>query len=374
MHLGVECQTAADQVPEAGEYFAVRRKRVGKVPWLPVWRAITGSGYHRREAIDAMTEETSLAFEAPHIRSIATSGGDPLDRISVRDYTRDVEIGAFQAERGVTQRIRFNVVLEVSRHAAAQSDDVDIVLSYDTITEAIDAQLSAERINLLETLAERVAERVLDNPKAMRAFVRIEKLDRIPGTLGVEIVRSRIAGDNVLRPVEDMVQQVAQPVHPLVVFLPNRVMTSAALAGWLDAISADDLPAIICVEPGDAPVPVADVAAANRRIALLSIEQNAWVLAGKDKRCVVVNSRTELDWAMKNDQLSVWAPSKIVLDAAGDHKTQDTSALDLARWFAAEFSAEMLVLAGVQDSFSSGANSGAESGAHERVVSCPADL
>ena len=99
-----------------------------------------------------MSDETSLAFELPHIRSLATSGPDPLDRISVRDYTRDVEIGAFQAERGVTQRIRFNVVLEVSRHAAAQSDDVDKVLSYDTITEAIDAQLSNERINLLETL------------------------------------------------------------------------------------------------------------------------------------------------------------------------------------------------------------------------------
>ena len=313
-----------------------------------------------------MTDETGLAFEAPHIRSIATQGPDPLDRISVRDYTRDVEIGAFQAERGVTQRIRFNVVLEVSRHAAAQSDDVDKVLSYDTITEAIDAQLSTERINLLETLAERIAERILDNSKAVRAFVRIEKLDRIPGTLGVEIVRSRIDGGDAVRKLSDTPKPNAEILHPMVVFLPNNVLHSSDLPLWLNAISDHDLPAIICVEGAREPAPVAGVLQATRRIALLSIEQNAWVLAGKDRRCVVVNSRTELDWAMKHGQLSVWAPSKIVLDAVEGHKTAFTDAFDLARWFASEFSAEMLAVAGAYPR--------AENSAHMRIVPRPEDL
>ncbi len=311
-------------------------------------------------------DETSLAFELPHIRSLATGNGDPLDRISVRDYTRDVEIGAFQAERGVRQRIRFNVVLEVSRNAAAQSDDVDKVLSYDTITEAIDAQLSAERINLLETLAERIAERVLDNPKAVRVFVRIEKLDRIPGTLGVEIARSRVEGSNIVRQVAEKPRAERQVLHPLVVFLPNEVLYSDQLAAWLDAISDHALPAIICVEQTRETTPVAQVAAANRRIALLSIEQNAWVLAGKDKRCVVVNSRTELDWAMKHDQLSVWAPSKLVLDAAEGHKTSETTPLGLALWFAAEFSAEVLAVAGRSDL--------PQTAVHARPVLRPVDL
>ncbi len=293
-----------------------------------------------------MSDETTLAFAPPHARSVATGGPDALDRISVRDYLREVEIGAFQAERGVTQRIRFNVVLEVSRHAAAQSDDVDQVLSYDTIIEAIDAQLQTERINLLETLAERIAERVLENPKSVRAFVRIEKLDRIPGTLGVEIARARIEGANVVRPIATESQKADETVHPLVVFLPNPVLYSADLPDWLNAIAGNALPAIICVEPVPGNAPVARVAAANRRIGLLSIEQNAWILAGRDRRCVVVDSRTELDWAMKHGQLSVWAPSKIVLDAVEGPKTGATAALDLAQWFASEFSADRLVIAG----------------------------
>jgi len=293
-----------------------------------------------------MTDDSSLAFELPHVRAIATSGKDPLDRISVRDYTRDVEIGAFQAERGVTQRIRFNVVLEVSRNAAAQSDDVDQVLSYDTITEAIDAQLADERINLLETLAERVAERVLENPKSVRVFVRIEKLDRIPGTLGVEIVRNRVALNDVIRPVTTPRARPDTEVHPLVVFLSNKVLHGPNIGLWLDAIAGHRLPAIICLERSVSETPVAEISAAKRRIALLSIEQNAWVLAAKDKRCVVVDSRTELDWAMKHGQLSVWAPSRIVLDAVNGPKTTKVEPFDLARWFATRFSADVMVVVG----------------------------
>ncbi len=293
-----------------------------------------------------MTDDSSFAFELPHVRAVATSGKDPLDRISVRDYMRDVEIGAFQAERGVTQRIRFNVVLEVSRNAAAQSDDVDQVLSYDTITEAIDAQLADERINLLETLAERVAERVLENPKSVRAFVRIEKLDRIPGTLGVEIVRNRVVLKDVLRPVTTPRERPDTEVHPLVIFLSNEVLHGADLALWLDAIAGHDLPAIICLEQARTVAPVTEITAANRRISLLSIEQNAWVLAAKDQRCVVVDSRTELDWAIKHGQLSVWAPSRIVLDAVEGPKAGADDPFDLARWFATRFSADVMAVVG----------------------------
>ena len=137
-------------------------------------------------------DETSTAFELPHARASATHSGPPLDRISVRDYVRSADIGAFNAELGVDQRLRFNIVLEVAHHPSGEHDDVDRVISYDTITEAVDGALGAERVDLLETLAERVARACLHDPRAVRVFVRIEKLDRIPGSLGVEIVRNRV--------------------------------------------------------------------------------------------------------------------------------------------------------------------------------------
>lgn len=138
-----------------------------------------------------MSDEARLAFAHPSERAEAMSGPDPLDRISLRDHIVEVEIGAFQAERGVTQRLCFNVVVEVQPLTEPVDDDVDRILSYDRVTEAIAAELAVERLALLETLAERVAERILFEPQAVRAFVRIEKLDRGPGALGVEIVRAR---------------------------------------------------------------------------------------------------------------------------------------------------------------------------------------
>ena len=287
-----------------------------------------------------MTTEIRLAFSHPSERSLVTAGDEPRDRISLRDHIVAVEIGAFQAERGTTQRICFNVVVEVTPFKGPLDDDVDRILSYDRVTEAIAHELAAERLNLLETLAEKVAERILLEPQAMRAFVRIEKLDRGPGALGVEIVRSR--GDLAAR-LQDVAQE--RP-HPRVIFLSNAAIEAVHLSDWIDRLQAADVPAILCVGLPDTPPPRAAQKLAQRRIDLLAMEQNAWVLAGRDPRCKVVGTRTELDWAMKNAQICVWAPSKMVLDAAhGAHMPRGES-IALAVWFAEELSARELLVIG----------------------------
>ncbi len=285
-----------------------------------------------------MTSETRLAFAHPSERSVATAGPAPLDRISLRDHIVELEIGAFQAERGVTQRICFNVVVEVQPLTGPVDDDVDRILSYDRVTEAIAYELADERLNLLETLAERVADRILLERQAMRVFVRIEKLDRGPGALGVEIVRAR---DDA----PDVRANAAKVPHPELVYLSNDAIGSPHLSAWLDQLEQMGRPLILCVGASDTAAPQVAHKMAQRRIDLLAIEQNAWVLASKDDRCVVVATRTELDWAMKNGQTSVWAPSKIVLDSVDTPSVQPRDSVALAAWFAASFYAtEMLVI------------------------------
>ena len=137
-----------------------------------------------------MSSEIHLAFAHPKERSEANETEPAYDRISLRDHIVEVEIGAFQSERGRKQRVCFNIVVEVKPLDHKIEDDVDRILSYDRVTEAITIELNVERLNLLETLAERIADRILIEPQAIRVFVRIEKLDRGPGALGVEIVRS----------------------------------------------------------------------------------------------------------------------------------------------------------------------------------------
>ncbi|KIT17201.1 dihydroneopterin aldolase [Jannaschia aquimarina] len=269
-----------------------------------------------------------LAFAAPLDR--ARASGDALDRISLRDHVRLVEIGAFQEERGTSQRLRFDIVAEVApaREAVAE-DDVDGILSYDTLIEAIDIELAAERLNLLETLAERIAARVLIHEQAARTFVRIEKLDRGPHALGVEIVRSRA---DTAPPDDDPAP------HPHVALLEPGALDDGALTAQLDAL-AEAGPTVILCAPTD-PVSRAAHPAAQRRIDLLALETAAWQLAARDPRCVVVASRTEIDHALRTRPLTVWAPSRIVLDATDP--PVDVAPATLARWFAAEFDAKGL--------------------------------
>jgi dihydroneopterin aldolase len=248
------------------------------------------------------------------------------DCIFVRDYVRDVEIGAFQQERGTVQRVRFNVTVEVAGADEPIDDDVDQILSYDTITQAISHALSEERLNLLETLAERIAALLIPEPRARRVFVRIEKLDRGPFALGVEIVRDAQS----VAPAE-----VVAPPSPVVVHLSNAAVHDPRLPRWLDQINGLNAPVVLTLGFPDLARPDGGNRHTARRIDLLAIEQNAWVLAGKDDRCVVVNTRTEIDWALGQGHTMVWAPMKLVMDAVDKPENADgVDPAELTVWVA----------------------------------------
>ncbi|RPE71061.1 dihydroneopterin aldolase [Pacificibacter maritimus] len=281
--------------------------------------------------------DIKLAFEHPEARASVTGGDAPLDRLSLRDHVVEVEIGAFQAERGVSQRVSFNIVVELTPATGPIDDDVDRILSYDALTEAIHIELAAERLNLLETLAERIATRILTEPRAFRVFVRIEKLDRGPGALGVEIVRS----DTQMNTAATVID--APALHPIIAYIDPVVLDEAALKTLLDQLSNAARPVILAVGLPQGDWPKSHTKVTQRRIDLLAIEQNAWVLASRDARCVVRASRTELDWAIKQGQLSVWAPSKMVLDSVNGPKG---NALDMAAWLGAELGATALLVMG----------------------------
>ena len=101
---------------------------------------------------------------------------------------------------------------------------------------------------------------------------------------------------------------------------------------------------ILTVGLPDLPRPQTGHKPTQRRVDLLAIEQNAWALAARDPRCVVVATRTEIDWNIKRGQMIVWAPSKLVLDAVdGPH---DRAPVGLALWLAELMVAERLVVHG----------------------------
>jgi dihydroneopterin aldolase len=114
-----------------------------------------------------------------------------LDRVFIHDLVLDVEIGVYTHEKGVTQRVRFSVDVDVLPAGAALDDDIARAFDYDTIIQGIKDIIAQGHINLVETLADRIAEHCLAHPRASSALVKIEKLDKEPGAVGVEIVRAK---------------------------------------------------------------------------------------------------------------------------------------------------------------------------------------
>jgi dihydroneopterin aldolase len=115
-----------------------------------------------------------------------------LDRIFVRNLVVECQIGAYDEEKGVTQRVRFSVEMSIYPSRRRNQDDVNSAVNYDLIVDAIRSATGNGHVHLVETLAERIAAKCLSHRRAAKIRIRIEKLDRLEGaSLGVEIERSK---------------------------------------------------------------------------------------------------------------------------------------------------------------------------------------
>ncbi|MEO0386584.1 MAG: dihydroneopterin aldolase [Pseudomonadota bacterium] len=224
------------------------------------------------------------------------------DTIFVRDYVCEAEIGVFQTERGVKQRLRFSVDIALAPGVAAIDDAVDTILSYDVITDAIAAELRRARVDLLETLAERIAARVLVSPKAKAATVRIEKLDRIAGALGVEIRREPGDFD---APVD------GRPGVDLVFLAPDALLTPALVAALQREAGPGGLAFLL------APMALSHGVAGTegQRIGELGYDAAAWAGAARLPAGAVVASVVALGWALKAGKTALIAPARLVAGA-----------------------------------------------------------
>ena len=114
-------------------------------------------------------------------------------RVFVRDLVLPCRIGVYRHEKQGPQRVRINLDLLVKEPSEDLHDEVARVVSYETVTDGIRAMCAGPHINLVETLAERIADLCLDDARVRSVTVRVEKLDIFQDaeSAGVEIARDR---------------------------------------------------------------------------------------------------------------------------------------------------------------------------------------
>jgi 7,8-dihydroneopterin aldolase/epimerase/oxygenase len=117
------------------------------------------------------------------------------DRIELRGLLVRGHHGVFEYERAEGQDFVVDVSLDVDTLAAARSDDLADTTDYGALALAIAAIVSGEPVNLLETLAERIATACLADPRVTSVEVSVHKpAAPIPLTFDdvvVTIVRTR---------------------------------------------------------------------------------------------------------------------------------------------------------------------------------------
>jgi 7,8-dihydroneopterin aldolase/epimerase/oxygenase len=102
-------------------------------------------------------------------------GGAVTDRISLRGLTVRGHHGVFDFERRDGQDFVIDVDLELDLAPAAASDDVTDTVHYGELAEALAAVAAGEPVNLIETLAERLAAVCLADPRVHAATVTVHK-------------------------------------------------------------------------------------------------------------------------------------------------------------------------------------------------------
>ena len=97
------------------------------------------------------------------------------DRITLTGLRVRGHHGVYDFERRDGQDFGVDVTLELDLSAAAKSDDVADTVHYGELAEALAAVVAGEPVNLLETLAERLAAVCLADPRVTAAEVTVHK-------------------------------------------------------------------------------------------------------------------------------------------------------------------------------------------------------
>jgi len=116
-----------------------------------------------------------------------------IRHVLVRRLELNTMIGVHDEEKRAPQRVWVSLDLSVPEPGPSLSDRLEDVIDYGEIVRRTERIVQSGHVNLVETLAERVAAACFADPRVASVRVRIEKPDVIANAkaVGVEIVRTR---------------------------------------------------------------------------------------------------------------------------------------------------------------------------------------
>ena len=113
------------------------------------------------------------------------------DMVFIRELECSLIIGCFPHEKTKPQKIIIDVEMYKSLEAAAEKDDVTLTVDYADAVKKIQQFAQELKVELLETLAEKLAAFLIQEYSLEKIKIQIQKPEAIPGVPGVGIKISR---------------------------------------------------------------------------------------------------------------------------------------------------------------------------------------
>ncbi|HKV00309.1 MAG TPA: dihydroneopterin aldolase [Vineibacter sp.] len=141
-----------------------------------------------------MARSVVQPLRPPAATSSSTVSSSMVRRVFVRDLITTARIGVHRREKKAPQRVRINIELLVPEDGRPLNDRLANVVDYEAIVTGVRALTADGHVNLVETLAERVAALCLRDRRVRSARVRVEKLEVFAdaAAVGVEIERHNV--------------------------------------------------------------------------------------------------------------------------------------------------------------------------------------
>lgn len=141
-------------------------------------------------------DPTALAAAGEEPGAAVRSRAHQSDRLFLRAMPFYARHGLYPAERELGQRFVVDVDCWLDTRPAAWADDAELTVSYQHIYDHVAAVVGDDPVNLIETLAERIATRLLDHFEAVEQVRVVVHKPGAPVTgvfadVGIEIIRAR---------------------------------------------------------------------------------------------------------------------------------------------------------------------------------------
>ncbi len=113
--------------------------------------------------------------------------------VFIKDFIIQEIIGIHNHEKIKKQKIKFNIVINVSQNTTPNEKDIKSIIDYEKVTNKLEKLAKSKKYNFLESLAEDSFNEIFEDKRINSVKIKIEKPDAIKNadSVGIEVFKTR---------------------------------------------------------------------------------------------------------------------------------------------------------------------------------------